>query len=42
MKKPTVKMFALLSDQGTACDETALCEKCYPDPANSNKAYTHV
>ena len=24
-----MKMYALLSDQGTACGETALCEKCY-------------
>ena len=29
------KMFALLSDQGTACHETALCETCYNDPKKS-------
>ena len=30
-------MFALLSDQGTACAETALCETCYKD--SENRAY---
>ncbi len=24
-----MRMFALVSDQGTACSETALCEKCH-------------
>lgn len=28
-------MFALLSDQGTPCPETALCERCYNDPEKS-------
>ena len=30
-------MYALLSDQGTACSETALCNECYKD--SENRAY---
>ena len=33
-----MKMYALLSDQGTACHETALCEECYADEENQGYA----
>lgn len=36
--RETVKMYALATDQGTAAAETALCEKCYADPANRGYA----
>lgn len=33
-----MKMYALLSDQGTAAIETALCERCMGDPKMSKQA----
>ena len=33
-----MKMYALLSDQGTACGETALCGKCYETVGNRDLA----
>ena len=33
----TMKQFALLSDQGTACYEACLCAACHADPANREK-----
>lgn len=34
----TEKMFALVSDQGTAMHETALCGKCHAVPENQGYA----
>lgn len=35
---PTGTMFALVTDQGTAMHETALCGNCYPNEQNKGYA----
>lgn len=36
--RPDRKMYALVSDQGTAAAETALCEDCFEDDENKDYA----